>query len=204
MSQPNDQYATMKPLGDQREELGEFFLANPWQQDNHNLSAYERNRVLLNAGQADFIDVSHLTTADLESDSRGVVIADFNQDGMQDVIVRSVGGGPVRMFLNRFPQKRWLKVSLRGSRSNSLGLGARVCVEAGSQKIWQTVYPVSSYQSQMPTTLTFGLGDATSVSTVTVHWPSGLVQNIHDMPIDRHVTIHEDADWQLFADTVAP
>ena len=59
----------MKPLGDQREELGEFFLANPWQQDNHNLSAYERNRVLLNAGQADFIDVSHLTTADLESDS---------------------------------------------------------------------------------------------------------------------------------------
>ncbi|MCA9051196.1 MAG: ASPIC/UnbV domain-containing protein [Planctomycetaceae bacterium] len=56
----------------------------------------------------------------------------------------------------------------------------------------------------MPTALNFGLGDVQSVSQVTVYWPSGTVQEVKSVPVDAHITIREDEDWQMFAGTVTP
>jgi ASPIC and UnbV/FG-GAP-like repeat len=196
VSQPLDQYATIDPLGKQREDLGEFFLANPWQRDDHNLSSYERNRLLLNVGDARFVNVSHLTGADLDSDSRSAVAADLDNDGMQDLVVRSVGGGPLRVFHNEWPAQHWLKVSLRGTRSNSLGLGASVRVVAGDLTVARTLYPVAAYQSQAPSQLYFGLADATAIDLVEIQWPSGEVQTLQDVPVDSHVVIHESGTWK--------
>lgn len=166
-------------------------MFNPWQDDGNNLSAYERNRVLLNAGRGSFVDVSHLTTADLDSDSRGVAAGDFNGDGMEDLMVRNVGGGPLAVFENRWPKTHWLRVSLRGVASNSLGLGAKLKLEAGGHTIWRELYPVSSYQSQLASLVYFGLGDSSRADRLTVYWPSGTTQVLSDLEADRHVRITE-------------
>ena len=166
-------------------------MFNPWQDDNNNLSAYERNRVLMNDGRGRFIDVSHLTTADLDSDSRGVAVGDLNGDGMEDVIVRNVGGGPLVVFENRWPRKHWLRVSLRGVASNRLGLGAKLKLEIAGRTLWRELYPVASYQSQLPSLIHFGLGDATNIERLTIYWPSGAVQALTDLAADKHVRITE-------------
>ena len=187
-------------LGKLNTELGEFWLRNPWQRDDHNLSAFERNRILLNGNRGRrLVDVSHLTNADVDSDSRGVAVGDFTGDGMPDVIVRSVGGGPLRVLENLWPKSHWLCVSLRGSQSNSLGLGAKLKFQVGKLTLWRELYPVNSYLSQLPARVHVGLGRATQVDQLTVYWPSGAVQKLQRLPADQHIKIHEGANgWKPF------
>ena len=61
---------------------------------------------------------------DSDGDGRCVVGADFRNNGRLDVVLRQVGGGPLIIYENNFPQRHYLKVSLRGARSNKLGIGA--------------------------------------------------------------------------------
>src|SRR5262249_56188541 len=90
--------------------------SNPWDivSFGHNLSAFERNRTWMNVGGKNFLDVSFLTGADSDGDGRSVVACDFRNNGRLDLIVRQAGGGPLLLFENNFPQRHYLKVSLRG------------------------------------------------------------------------------------------
>lgn len=163
------------------------------------MSAYERNRILLNSRSGRLLDISHLTTADLDSDSRAVSAADFTGDGMPDLIVRSVGGGPLRVFENNWPKSSWLRVSLRGVKSNSMGIGAKASFRVGELTIWRDLYPHCSYQSQLPAEFHVGLGKAEAVDELTIRWPSGIEQHFEEVPVDRHIVITEgDANWAPF------
>ena len=138
--------------------------------------------------------MSHLTSADLDSDSRGVASGDFNGDGMPDLIVRSSGGGPLRLFENRWPKTNWLKVSLRGRQSNSLGIGAKLKFEVDGRAIWRELFPVSSFLCQQPSLVNVGLGAASQVEGLTVFWPSGKVQKFQALESNRHLRIDEEQE----------
>ncbi len=104
VSQPLDRTGTLPKLGDLDEELGEFWAGNVFSmpRNGDNLSAYERNRLFLNKGDGEsFLDASFASGADIDSDSRTVVAADFDRDGRPDLLVGSVGCGSLRLFLNR-------------------------------------------------------------------------------------------------------
>jgi enediyne biosynthesis protein E4 len=191
VTQPLDQQQFLPALGELDHEAGEFWMDNPWNVGDNNLSAFERNRVILNAGDGRFVDVSYLTGADIDSDTRSVVAADLTADGMPELIYRSSGGGPLRIYENRWPQQNWMRVSLRGKQSNSRGIGARLVVETDDRTLSRDLFPVSSFRSQMPSTVDFGLGDSTGVRRLVIHWPSGIVQEFESLPVNRHVRISE-------------
>jgi hypothetical protein len=200
VSQPLNQQENHPALGKMNKELGEFWLNNPWQQDDHNLSSYERNRVLLNSRTGSVLDISHLTTADIDSDSRAIAIGDFNSDGMPDLMVRSVGGGPLRIYENRWPKTNWLRVSLKGTKSNSLGLGAKLEFHVKGQVYWRTLNPVCSYQSQLPSEVHLGLGQASQIDKLIIHWPAGTVGTFENLPVNRHLLFSEDSsDWNNYS-----
>lgn len=157
----------------------------------YNLSGYERNRVYLNVEGSDFDDISALTAADSDGDGRAVVAADFNGDGREDLLVRQAGGGPLLLFENRFPKRHWLKVSLRGTQSNSHGIGARLVAAVAGRNIVRELYPVNGFMAQGPTYVHFGLGAATQVDDLTVRWPSGLVERFKDVKADQHLVLTE-------------
>src|SRR5437588_12600126 len=152
----------IKAPGEIDADLREFWVEDPWQiiAMGHNLSAYERKRAFLNAEGKAFLDISHLTGADNDSDGRSVVAADFFNTGRLDLIVRQVGGGPLMLYENRFPQRHYLKVSLRGSQSNRQGIGARITAVANGLSQIREMYPYNAYRSQAPNIVHFGLGDA--------------------------------------------
>src|SRR5436305_14203007 len=139
VSQPCNRSATVPPPGTLDDSLKEFWVSNPWQVVAYgfNLSCYERNRVFLNVKGKDFLEISHLTGADSDGDGRAVVVADFRNTGMQDLVVRQAGGGPLLLYENRLPRKHYLEVSLRGDASNRQGIGARVtAVVRGRELVW--------------------------------------------------------------------
>ena len=192
MSQPFDRGCKVPAPGKLDESLDEFWIGDPWAiSTSNNLSGYERNLTYLNKSGSNFIDISYLTGADSDGDGRCVVPADLNNDGRQDLVVRQVGGGPLHVYENLFPQKHWLKLSLRGTKSNSLGIGARVTANISGRLIIRELHPINSYRSQSPSLIHFGLGSADSVDSLTIEWPSGIVQTLGPIDADRHILIYE-------------
>lgn len=193
VAQPFDRNAIIPSLRELNEKKGEFWVDNPWQfsSSGENLSCYERNGVFLNEGGTAFHDFSFLTGADSDGDGRTATSADLNGDGMPEMLVRQAGGGPLLVYENRFPKANWLQVSLRGTDSNRFGVGSKLVCEARGGRICRELYPHVNFLSQDPALVHFGLGKATQVERLTIRWPSGLVQELQDLPVNQHVVIHE-------------
>jgi hypothetical protein len=193
VSQPYNRGAKVSLKNQLDASLGEFWVDNPWEivGKGHNLSAYERKRVYWNVQGGNFLDISHLTGADDDGDGRGVVAADFRNNGRMDVVTRNVGGGVFRLYENNFPQRHYLKVTLRGTKSNRQGIGARLVAHAGGRQIVREMYPANSFHSQTANLAHFGLGSDAKVDRLEIRWPSGLVQELTDVPADRHIVITE-------------
>jgi enediyne biosynthesis protein E4 len=193
VSQPCDRSARVPLPGKLDPTLKEFWSENPWEivSEGHNLSAFERNRVWFNVGGKRFLDLSFLTGADSDGDGRGVVAADFRKTGQLDLLVRQVSGGPVLLFENQLPRRHSLTVSLRGTQSNKLGIGARLVARVGGRQIVRELYPHNGFRGQAPALVHFGLADATRVDRLEIRWPSGQTQVLTDLQADRHVVITE-------------
>jgi hypothetical protein len=192
VSQPCNKQCDVEAPGEVDASLNEFWSGKPWKiYEENNLSCFERNRTYLNLAGKDFIEVSHLTGADDDGDSRGIIAVDLRQTGQLDLVLRQVGGGPLKIFENRLPARRYLTVSLRGSKSNRLGLGARLTAQTGSLSQVREMYPANSFVTQLPSVVYFGLGDAAKVDRLTVRWPSGLEQEFTDVPTNQHVVLSE-------------
>jgi hypothetical protein len=116
---------------------------------------------------------------------RGAAFGDLNNDGWQDVVMTALGGPP-QIFLNRGGKEHWLVVSLRGTRSNRDGFGAKVRVNG------QTRFATSagSYISSSDKRLHFGLGPA-ETAKIEIAWPSGARQTLNDVHADQFLEVRE-------------
>jgi hypothetical protein len=213
VSQPDTPDAALPAPGTPDATLGEFWVENPWvlPQGARNLSSYERKRIFLNVRGRNFLDISTLTGADGEGDGRCVVAGDFRNNGRLELVVRQVGGGPVLLYENHFPERHYLEVSLRGRpdprarpTSNRLGIGARLVATVKGRPLVREAYPLNSFSSQMPSSVHFGLGDATAVDRLTIRWPSGKVQVLKGLKGDRHVVVDEGKEGADAVETVVP
>lgn len=172
-------------------------MDNPWdiQHSGKNLSAYERKRCFLNVrdprGERTFLDISYLTGADNDGDGRSVVAGDFRNNGRQDLVVRQAGGGPLHLYANEFPQRHYLEVSLRGTRSNRQGIGARLVARVHGRQIVREMFPINSNRSAAPNIAHFGLADDDHVDELEIRWPSGEIQRLQDVSADRHIVVEE-------------
>ncbi len=195
MSQPCNADCDLAQPGKVDEELGEFWVGAPFKiRQQHNLSAFERNRLFLNVAGGDFLDVSHIGGADSDGDGRASLAMDVNHDGMLDLVVRQAGGGPLLIYENRFVPQNFLRVTLRGRQSNRLGIGTRLVATVGERQIIRECYPANTFMSQAPLAVHFGLADAPQVKQLVVIWPSGLEQTFTDLAANCHILLTESSD----------
>ena len=196
MTQPTQRLRTLPARFVLDQKRGEVWLDNPWSigQTDHNLSAYERNQVYLNLGDRGFVNVGALTSADSQGDGRGVLIADVNGDLQPDLIVRQSGGGPLVVYANRFPPRSRLEVSLEGTTSNRMGVGATVIAEIGQRRLARQLFPQNNFVTSQDCRVRFGLGDAQKVDRLVIRWPSGTVQEHREVPVGVHIRVREGAE----------
>jgi hypothetical protein len=194
VSRPLDRSCQLPERGPVDREAGEFWVANPFHmpQNGQNLSAYERKRMYLNHRGGQFMDVSYFSRADIDSDSRSVVAADFNRDGRVDLLVGSVGGGPLRLFLNEIPPaSNYLRLELTGKTSNRQAIGSRIVIETGETTITRDLFPANGCMGQAPPEALIGVGSVSQVPLLRIRWPTGTWQEFRDLPVNTTVEIEE-------------
>ena len=202
MSRPLDRNAMMPELGEVDTEGGEFWVENPFMMPSagYNLSAYERNRLYVGTEDGKFIDASFASRTDIDSDSRSVVAADFDRDGLEDLLVASVGGGPLRLFRNTGTLAQpGVLIQLQGKQSNRQGVGARLRIVAGERTVLRDLFPQNGGMGIGPAELTVGLGGASKIDRLEVTWPTGEKQVLTDLPGRGRIRVREGADPVVIA-----
>ena len=196
MTQPLDRTCRIPHVGELAVDHGEFWVENPFEmtQKGENLSAYERNRLYLNAGDFKFVNASFASACDIDSDSRTAIGMDYDNDGDEDLLVGSVGGGSLRLFENKFPNKNSIKVRLKGVDSNSLGIGSRLTFQLGDKKIVRDMFPANGFMGSGPAEIVLGLGKADMVDALEIRWPTGKVQKLESIKANQMVEITEGSD----------
>ena len=131
---------------------------------------------------------------------------DYDNDGDLDLYLLTYAippqrtGTPQPNYLirnNLGNTNHWLKVKCVGSVSNRSGIGAKIRVKStiGSTPVWQLRYVsggASSFVFHGGLIAHFGLGDATTVDSLLITWPSGIVQVVENVVGDQVLTVTEE------------
>ena len=158
-------------------------------------SGYERNNLYANNRDGTFSDVSGVVGLDLIEDGRSFALADFDHDGRLEVFLKNRNGPQLRILKNvmeNLPPS--ISFWLRGTKSNRDGIGAIVTIETEHGRQTRTLQAGSGFLSQHSKDIHFGLGDAKGSIKATIHWPSGLVQEIKNLPGNHRIFVEEGSD----------
>ena len=146
-----------------------------------------------NRGDGRFIDVaSQVGPAFAEPKvGRGAAFGDLDLDGDLDVLITTNGGQP-RFYRNDLAvPHRGVRLSLRGTRSNRDGVGARVRMRSGTTWLTRLVRTGSSYLSQSELPVTVGVGARDRMDEAIVEWPSGGREVIGALRAGRRYVVTE-------------
>jgi hypothetical protein len=162
--------------------------------DNLIPSSEQHDTMFENEGGKAFIDVSREMGEDFLriGYQRGSAFADLNNDGFMDLVVTSLNQKP-RILLNSADNgNHWLLMKLVGHRTNRDAIGAKVKVTTASGRtFYNHVTGSVGFLSTSDLRLHFGLGSETVATTIEIHWPSGIVQTIRDIPGDKILKVDE-------------
>ena len=123
--------------------------------------------------------------------SRGLAIADFDNDGQMDVVVEELDGPPMLFHNGGSPENHWVSFELAGTKSNRLGIGAHLKIVAGGMMQTDQVRSGGSYLSQHDMRVHFGLGSATKIDSVEIRWPSGKTDTLTSLAPDKFYAVLE-------------
>ena len=148
-----------------------------------------------NDGDGTFTDISAAAGITLAGSARGTAVADFDRDGDLDILVvnnmvtQSKG---LRLYRNdTIGAGNRLQVRLMATQSNRSAIGTMLKAEANGVTYMRQIKGGSSVHSQSDMVAHFGLGDATTVGTLTVQWPSGMEQTFTNLDVNQCIVLVE-------------
>jgi hypothetical protein len=157
------------------------------------------NRLYVNNGHGVFDSVPE--SAGLSGERGGAsgtpTIADVTGDGFLDVFIGNgrAGGsgvkGPYRLYRNRGNNNHWLRIRLQGTASNREGVGTVLHCWTEGKRQMRVATGGQHRQAQNERVVHFGLGLATAVDSLVLHWPSGRVQRLYSITADQILDIVE-------------
>lgn len=171
----------------------------------HSFSGHERDCVFINA-QGEFKDVSLFSGLDNISDGRAAAVWDIDRDGLRDVALASANYPLLNVYrnrLDRWHRSNFIAIRFQGGNCKPVGTdqfstrdgyGARVSLRVGGRLIVREHRCGEGFATQNSATMLIGIGNATSVDQLEVHWPSGVVTTTASIHADSLVTAYENVE----------
>ena len=139
------------------------------------LSGYQKKKLFHNQGGQLFKDEAARHGLDSTRDGRGIAVADFDNDGRQDLFVANANAEPF-LYRNTAPAGQWVSFLLEGKKSNRDAVGAKLRLTAGGRTRLRFVDGGNSFAGQSSRRVHFGLGSSKETVKLEVLWPSGAKQ----------------------------
>ncbi len=145
------------------------------------------NRLFMNKGDLIFEDEAQKYGLAQLSHSNGAAYGDLDNDGDLDLIVNNVNM-PSFVYKNNLPKQNYIQFTFKGDKDNTMAIGTKVKVFAGS-KIWYDQFmPTKGFQSSMDYKMHFGLGNINKIDKVEVRFPNGKYQQFGKLSLNM---VHE-------------
>jgi hypothetical protein len=162
-------------------------------------AAYDPDNLLLGQWDGGFVEVGGLAGIATDKRGRGAALADFNLDGMLDIVVvnRSV---PVSLFRNlgmrtdwgHRPLGNWLAIKLSQPHINRDAVGARISVKTGNRTMNRTIKVGGGHASGQLGFVHIGLGTAERAN-IRIKWPDGEWSHVYRAFANNFVLIERGA-----------
>jgi hypothetical protein len=149
-----------------------------------------------NTGKGVFQDLSRQAGAYFQQPraGRGLAACDYDNDGRMDLAFSNTGEAAVLLHNESTTPYHWIRLELRGTRSNRDAVGAKVTVKVGDRQLVRHRKGGGSYCSASDPRLLIGVGAARQVDQIEIRWPSGQVQRLGPRPVDQGFVIMEGED----------
>jgi tetratricopeptide (TPR) repeat protein/peroxiredoxin len=158
-------------------------------------SGFERNVFYANNRDGTFSDVSGAVGLDFIEDGRAFALADFDQDGRLEIFLKNRNGPQLRVLKNQLENlPPSITFRLRGTKSNRDAVGAEIAVETESGRQTRVLQVGSGFLSQHSKEVFLGLGEASGPVRASIRWPSGLVQDLHNLPLNHRIWVEEGSE----------
>jgi hypothetical protein len=168
----------------------DLFVGNGYSENDRRHSLLYRNN-----GDGTFTKITTGSPANDWGAVVGVNWVDIDRDGFLDLFCTEHDGSgstPNRLYRNNGNSNNWLCVQCVGTSSPRWGTGAKVRVKATIRgKEMCQLRLIDAGAGGQSFIAHFGLGDATSVDVLRIEWTSGIVQEIHNVPVRQYLTVTE-------------
>jgi enediyne biosynthesis protein E4 len=123
---------------------------------------------------------------------RGMAEGDLFNNGKLDVVINVLDGHPALLRNVSADHHHWIEFKLIGGpKSPRDAIGAKVFVTANGMRQRDDIFSGGSFASTHDPRPHFGLGDATKIDAVEVHWPDGAKEKFVVLKVDQIVTLTE-------------
>lgn len=157
------------------------------------------NRMFRNLEGKRFVDITASSGTGNLQKGHGVAFGDWDRNGTLDLFIEM--GGAVNgdkyhniLFQNPGNDHAWVSLRLVGVKSNKAAIGARIKIETDGPEpttLYRHVSSGSSFGAN-PLEQTIGLGTATKIRLLEIHWPmTGETQIFRDLDVRQWLEITE-------------
>ncbi len=176
----------------------DLFSANSHVSENADIDPQQHylqtNAIFENMKDNTFQDVSARAGPglSLRAAHRGAAFGDLNNDGKIDIVVSVIAGRAELLYNTTANGNHWLLIQTMGTKSNRDGIGTQIKLTSQSGLVqFNQVTTAGSYASSSDKRVHFGLGRDKLVKEITLRWPSGVVQTLHNVKADQILRVTE-------------
>jgi len=114
-------------------------------------------------------------------------LGDLNNDGFIDAYYNST------IYMSGANSNNWIKLNTVGTASNINGIGARVELYTDAGVQIRDVRSGEGFEYMSSLNTHFGIGSETTINSIIIYWPSGIIDTINNPTINSSLVVIEGA-----------